>query len=189
MCNNSKPTWSPSTHLSSRAPTRGRHPRLLGYIIPLLITFVIPLSTWSLNSAPRELLKPLSPREEDFPSAQNSLAYTTMHLCWEEAPNRVGIICLTMESGVPKEELARGTGGGETSKEPRGKTTSEGWPSTCTNLNDTALCVYRPQPGPSLGQSEVTPRVGSFSGHRTCLNDTEPHASMWLPVPEISSCM
>ena len=52
VCNNSKPSWSPSTHLSSRAPTHGRHPRLLGYIMPLLVTFVIPLSTWSLNSAP-----------------------------------------------------------------------------------------------------------------------------------------
>lgn len=96
-----------------------------------------------------------------------------------------------MESGVPREELARRPGGGETGKEPRGQniTSSEGWPSTCTSLNETALHVYRPHPGPSLGQSEVTPRVCSFSGHRTCLNDTEPHESAGHPVPQISSCI
>lgn len=128
--------------------------------------------------------------EENFASAQNSLAYTTMWLCWEEAAGRVGIICLTMEAAVPREELARGPGGGETSKEPRGQNlTSEAWPSTCTNLNDTVLDVCGPHPGPSLGQSDVTPRVCSFSGHRACLKDTEPHASEWLPVSQISSCI
>ena len=114
-----------------------------------------------------------------------------MRLCWEEAASRVGVICLTLEAAVPREELARGPGGGETSKEARGPnlTSSEGWPSTRTNLNDTALDVYGPQPGPSLGQPGVTPRVCSFSDHRACLKDAEPHASVWLTVSHSSSCI
>ena len=114
-----------------------------------------------------------------------------MRLCWEEAASRVGVICLTLEAAVPREELARGPGGGETSKEPRGQnlTASEDWPSTRTNLNDTVFDACGPHPGPSLGQSGATPRVCSFSRHRAYLKDAEPHASVWLPVSHSSSCI
>lgn len=82
-----------------------------------------------------------------------------MQLCWEEAASRVGVICLTLEAAVPREELARGPGGGETSKEPRGQnlTASEGWPSTSTNLNDTVFDACGPHPGPAWVSLEPPP--------------------------------